>query len=101
MDVICNKDNSTVTITIDEPLNAKHLSDLQEKVKEVHLGFGSHLILDCSGMDYICSSGLREFLGMAKQAKEVGADMKIKGLQPLVKNVFDMTGFTQLFTFED
>lgn len=101
MDVISNKELSTVTITIDEPLNAKHLADLQEKVKEVHLGFGSHLILDCSGMDYICSSGLREFLGMAKEAKAVGADMTIKGLQPLVKNVFDMTGFTNLFVIEN
>ncbi len=101
MDVISNKETSTITITIDEPLNAKHLEKLQEKVKEVHLGFGSHLVLDCSGMEYICSSGLREFLGMAKQAKEVGADMTIKGLQPLVRNVFDMTGFAQLFTIED
>ena len=100
MDTLLNKDTGTITIVIDEPLNALHLKELQDEVDSLTLGFGTKLIFDCAGMDYICSSGLRIFLTMQKTAKEAGTELRIRNLQPNVKNVFDMTGFTALFAIE-
>lgn len=100
MDKILDKSTATITIVIDEPLNAQHLQELQDQVAEITLGFGTKLILDCTNMDYICSSGLRIFLGILKQAESVGATLIVRGVQPLVRNVFDMTGFTSMFQFE-
>jgi len=100
MDTIIDKENAKITLVIDEPLNAQHLEELQQKVDELPLGLGTVVTLDCSGMDYICSSGLRIFLGFQKKATSVGTKLIVKGLQPLVKSVFDMTGFTNIFTFE-
>ena len=98
MDTIHDKNTGTITIVIDEPLNALHLKDLQDEVDSLAIGFGTKLILDCTGMDYICSSGLRIFLGMQKKAKAAGAELNITHLHPNVKNVFDLTGFTSLFS---
>lgn len=100
MDTILDKQTGTITIVIDDPLDATHLKDLQDEVDQLTIGFGTKLVFDCTGMDYICSSGLRIFLAMQKKVSAAGAELKIKGLQPLVKNVFDMTGFTPLFTIE-
>jgi anti-anti-sigma factor len=52
-------------------------------------------------MSYICSSGLRVFLQMHKDVTAAGGKLIIKGLQPLVKNVFNMTGFSNVFNLED
>lgn len=100
MDKIIDKEKGVITLVIDEPLNAQHLGDLQNQFEQLPLGLGTTVVLDCEGMDYICSSGLRIFLALQKKAVEVGAKLIIRKLQPMVQNVFDMTGFSNLFTFE-
>lgn len=100
MDIIKNQQDSTITIVIDEPLKAQNLSELQKLVAELSLGFGTKLIIDCTDMDYICSSGLRVFLQLSKDAKQVGASLVVRGLQPLVLNVFQITGFDKFIAIE-
>jgi len=100
MDKILDKNTGSITIVIEEPLNATNLNLLQEEVDSLTIGFGTKLVFDCSGMDYICSSGLRIFLSVQKKVSAAGASLKILNLQPNVKSVFDLTGFTALFTIE-
>lgn len=66
---------------------------LQALVKE-----GQHrLVVDLSGVAYIASAGLRVLLAALKAARNSGGDLRLVGLQPAVKEVFDMAGFTPLF----
>ncbi len=88
------------TIYIDGPLDAIHLEDVKEKLTEANTHLGDVITLDCTDMSYICSSGLRVFLQMHKDVTAAGGKLIIKGLQPLVRNVFDMTGFSQIFNYE-
>lgn len=88
------------TIYIDGPLDAIHLDEVKEKLKEADAHLGDIITLDCTDMSYICSSGLRVFLQMHKDVTEAGGKLIIKGLQPLIKDVFDMTGFGHIFNFE-
>lgn len=101
MDTIIDKEKGIVTLTIDEPLSAQHLDELSQRFETIQLGLGTTVIFDCEGMDYICSSGLRIFLSMQKKATAVGAKLIIRKVQPLVMNIFNMTGFNNLFVFED
>jgi len=55
------------------------------------------LVFDLSRVDYISSAGLRVLL--AAQKKMAGKSMLIKGACPAVKEVFDITGFSDIFTF--
>ena len=88
------------TIYIDGPLDAVHLVDVKNKLKEADAHLGDLITLDCSQMSYICSSGLRVFLQMHKDVTAAGGKLIIKGLQPLIKDVFDMTGFSQVFNYK-
>ena len=55
------------------------------------------LLFDLSSVDYISSAGLRVLLSAQKKmARKV---MQITGAQPAVKEVFDITGFSDIFTF--
>ena len=89
-----------ITIYIDGQLDALHLNDLQENVNSLEIQEGQFVILDCTEMNYISSSGLRVFLSMHKDVTAKNGKLIIKNLQPLVKHVFDMTGFSQIFNFE-
>ena len=55
------------------------------------------LVFDLSRVDYISSAGLRVLL--SAQKKMAGKSMKIANAKPAVKEVFDITGFSDIFTF--
>ena len=55
------------------------------------------LVFDLAQVDYISSAGLRVLL--SAQKKMAGKSMKIVNSKPAVKEVFDITGFSDIFTF--
>ena len=58
------------------------------------------VILDCTKLEYISSSGLRLFLGVLKAAKPNGCKVYISGMNDDLKKVFAITGFNSLFQFQ-
>ena len=58
------------------------------------------IILDCTALEYISSSGLRIFLNILKNAKPKGLHVYIQGINDDLRTVFAMTGFTNLFEFK-
>ena len=61
---------------------------------------GHNIILDCAKLEYISSSGLRIFLSILKNAKPKGSHVFIRGLNDDLRQVFAMTGFTNIFEFK-
>ena len=55
------------------------------------------LVFDLAQVDYISSAGLRVLL--SAQKRMAGKSMKIANAQPAVREVFDITGFSDIFTF--
>ena len=61
---------------------------------------GKEIIIDCTGLEYIASSGLRLLLGVLKKAQDVGSHVVLKNVNDVVKDVLDLTGFVSIFDFE-
>lgn len=61
---------------------------------------GKEVILDCSQLEYIASSGLRILLSILKQAKSVGTRVVLKNVNDVVRDVLELTGFVSIFEFE-
>lgn len=55
------------------------------------------LIVDCAKVTYISSAGLGVFMGFVEEVREKGGDLKICGLVPKVRQVFDLLGFPALY----
>lgn len=68
-----------------------NLDDSNNEIKE--------LILDFANIDYISSIGLRVILELQKRMNNQGS-MKLINVVPSVKEVFEMTGFTNILTIE-
>lgn len=54
------------------------------------------MLLDCSELNYLSSTGLRIFMTAYKEALENGVLMVVCNLQDTVNYVFDVTGFKDL-----
>ena len=81
-----------------------HLSDdrrdaTEAELKPVYETECKEIILDCTQLEYIASSGLRLFLNMLIDTKPQGKHLVIKGMTQPLRDVFDITGFTNLFEF--
>lgn len=61
---------------------------------------GKDVIIDCTQLEYIASSGLRLLLGILKHAKGVGSRVVLKNVNDVVRDVLDLTGFVSIFEFE-
>jgi anti-anti-sigma factor len=91
---------TTHKIRVDYPMDALSLRELEEEIGRLSVNLGDIVIVDCKGMSYICSSGLRVFLSLNKDIVANGGKLVIRNLEPLVKGVFDMSGFSQIFNIE-
>ena len=58
---------------------------------------GHDIILDCTKLEYITSSGMRLFLDLLKTAKSKGSKCTLVGLNEEIYHVFNEVGFTNLF----
>lgn len=90
----------THNIYANYPVDALHLQNLENDINCLDVNLGDIVVVNCAGMSYICSSGLRVFLSLNKSITAKGGKLIIRDLEPLVKSVFDMSGFSQIFNIE-
>jgi anti-sigma B factor antagonist len=57
------------------------------------------LELDCTDLQYISSSGLRQFLALRKTVAAKGGKLTVLNINNSIKDIFKMTGFLSLFDF--
>lgn len=71
-----------------------------EAVKPLMEAAGKEIILDCTQLEYISSSGLRIFLSVRKEAAAHGSKVIVRNINSDIRQVFMMTGFISLFEIE-
>lgn len=59
------------------------------------------IVIDCTNLTYISSSGLRIFLRIVKSAKAKKRPIYLKGMSANLRNILSMAGFLNLFEFID
>lgn len=54
-------------------------------------------VVDLSALEYISSAGLRSFLILGKRIRAAGGTLVLTGLQGMVREVFEISGFATIF----
>lgn len=70
-----------------------------EQALQASLGGISELILDFEKLEYISSAGLRVLLSTQKTMMKKGG-MKIRHVNDVISEIFDVTGFSDILTIE-
>ncbi len=96
---ILEKDNQ-ITGVLDGRLDTAACLQFSADMEPLMDKADKHIVLDCSKLAFISSSGLRLFLSLRKATIAKGGDITITGVTPEVKQVFAITGFYSLFNFQ-
>ncbi len=73
------------------------LNTLHEHVESGH----TRMVADLSGVEYTSSAGLRALLATVKEARRKGGDLRLADVQPNVRKVLDLSGFTSILKLYD
>ncbi len=98
MDIHVKKEAKWLIVSIIGRLDAVSVGELGQEMDEQIKKGESHFILDLSRLDYISSAGLRSILSLSERLKENQGTMTLCGLQGGVKEVFNISGFSSVFT---
>lgn len=74
--------------------------EVEEVLKPLYTSNGKDVIIDCKGLEYIASSGLRILLGILKGAKASGSKVTLRDVNDDIKSVLQLTGFISIFELE-
>ena len=99
MKTTINEQNGEMVAVLEGRLDTAAAVQTERDLQPLGECTGKNVVLDCHALEYISSSGLRLFLGVLKSAKAKGGRVFITGMNADIKNVFSMTGFTNLFEF--
>lgn len=92
-------DDSRVTLILDGRLDTSVTQQTQKEIEPLFNYKHSEIVIDCSRLEYISSSGLRMMMVINQRCRANHCDIFIKGLQEKVLDVFNTTGFVHLFKF--
>lgn len=57
-----------------------------------------NILLDCSGLNYISSTGLRVLLTVQKRMTSAAGKFLLFAMQPNIREIFDISGFSSIFS---
>ncbi len=96
------KTEGDITIAVIMPrFDAYTANDVEAALKEI-IGKGAKkIVCDFSQTEYVASAGLRVLLSSAKNLQKCGGQIVMASMKPYVKEVFEVSGFTQIFKVFD
>jgi len=75
-------------------------AEVEESLSPLFQSEGKDVVIDCAGLEYIASSGLRILLSILKAAKAAGSRVVLRSVSNDIMDVFKLTGFVNIFEFE-
>ncbi|MCJ2177488.1 STAS domain-containing protein [Novosphingobium album (ex Hu et al. 2023)] len=99
MDISEEIRGTSLVISLAGRLDSNTASDL-EQVLPARVEGHEGTVVDLSNVSYVSSAGLRVLLKGAKIARSSGHKIALSGLLPSVREVFDISGFSTIFTIE-
>lgn len=90
----------TVKIALEGRLDTNASPALIEEINQSLVHGVDTFILDMADCVYVASSGLRAIISAQKKMNELSGTMIVKNVAGDVMEVFEMTGFSDILTFE-
>ena len=98
MNISKNQEGSTLNIALEGRLDTT-ASPLLEEELGANLDGITDLVFDFDALEYVSSAGLRVLLSAQKRMNRQGK-MTITNAKPLIMEIFDITGFTDILNIE-
>ena len=98
LNIIKVQNDKNLVVALDGRLDTTTSPNLEEELK-VTLPSVEDLVFDLTKLEYISSAGLRVLLSAQKTMNKQGS-MVVKNVSEEVKEIFEVTGFSDILTIE-
>ena len=97
MEITEEKTDRCVILVISGRLDTTNYSRLEKKLMELIESSQDKILVECSALDYVSSSGLRVLLMALKKITLMKGKFVLCGLQNNIREIFEVSGFTNIF----
>ena len=98
MEISINKELDKTLVVLKGRIDTTNADLFQQDIVPLMEGDRPNIDIDCTGLDYTSSQGLRVFLLLQKSVNARGGQLVLRNMNPMVKEVFDITGFSNIIT---
>jgi anti-anti-sigma factor len=96
MEIGVTQRNRITVVAIVGSVDGMTAGTLAQSFREQVAAGNVRLVGDWSLVDYTSSAGLRALLETVKDARQRGGDLRLAAVQPDVRRVLDLAGFTSI-----
>ena len=97
IDIKQEQQGATRILALSGRLDTDTSADVELTLQDLLAAGERNFLIDLTGIGYVSSAGLRVLLATAKQLEGGKGSLRLCGLNPSVKQVFDVAGFSKLF----
>ena len=101
MEIDKRKEENAIVVSVRGRMDAVSSPEFEKELAQLMAEGGKVFIIDFGGLDYISSAGLRSILATAKKLKEKEGKLLLSVLKDVVKEVFDISGFSSIIPIYD
>ena len=98
MEVTINTQDNKTFVVINGRIDTTNVDQFQQAINKLMEVERPDIDIDCTALSYTSSQGLRSFLTLQKSVMKNGGKMVLRNMNPQVKEVFDITGFSNIIT---
>lgn len=73
----------------------------KEKLADIYEELDKDIVVDCTKLEYIDSTGLGSFISLLKLTRDEEKEITVKNLKKNIKKVFKITDLDKLFNLGD
>ena len=100
MKVTIQEQDGNMVAMLEGILDTASAAETEKAMSPLNDVEGKDIIIECTGLEYISSAGLRIFLGILQNAQAKGGHVYIQGINDKVRTIFAITGFINIFQFK-
>jgi len=101
MEITTRQEKEITIVTVKGRIDGVTAPEFENYLSELIVQGRRSFIINCDGLEYISSAGLRSILIIAKKLKTEQGNIYFSGLKGAVEEVFKISGFYSLFTIYD
>ncbi|MEI6060566.1 MAG: STAS domain-containing protein [Bacteroidota bacterium] len=93
-----SKKGDSLVLDLSGRLDTSNYGELEKNLLDVIERGEKNIVIDCSELHYISSSGLRVFLMALKKISAAGGRFRLCSLQDNIREIFEIAGFNTIFS---
>ncbi len=100
LDASYDENNNRWDVNLYGEVDIYNADSLKNELQSLIAQKSANIVLDCTNLKYIDSTGLGVLVNALKKVEETGNSIRITNLKPYIAKIFTLTGLDKIFVIE-